>query len=438
MSGLEPSGPEPRDLEPRGAEPSGPEPSLERYRGPEYRRLFAAARKSLERTGGQLTGRISVAAPDDAERRAIIGITGVHRPAGTKRMTVPLAEIDAALSRATGLGLAGVLAVLGEPLRNRPAAAASLAAARAALTEAAEGSPLNESRPWYRAWLAGLTRDGTITRLASSGDTTALGEAVRVLEHLAARAADAPPVALPALAARITGDTKALNHGTTLATLIMRALALREGVARPVSAAQRRELWELSNVIVDDLASRVLVLNLAAQGDGLAEWLTGAARYGTPFQVTLHQLDVHPIRLPPARMFACENPAVLRRACAELGPACPPLICAEGQPSTAFHKLARIAVAVGGELAYHGDFDWPGVAITARVIDRHGARPWRMTAADYLSGVKASDTPVALNGNPVPTPWEPGLRETMRATGRAIYEETVADQLLSDLSDAAG
>lgn len=312
MSGLEPSGPEPRDLEPGGAEPSGPEPSLERYRGPEYRRLFAAARKSLERTGGQLTGRISVADPDDAERRAIIGITGVYQPAGTKRMTVPLAELDAALSRATGLGLAGVLAVLGEPLRNRPAAAASLAAARAALTEATEGSPLNESCPWYRAWLAGLTRDGTITRLASSGDTTALGEAVRVLEHLAARAADAPPVALPALAARITGDTKALNHGTTLATLIMRALAIREGVARPVSAAQRRGLWELSNVIVDDLASRVLVLNLAAQGDGLAEWLTGAARYGTPFQVTLHQLDVHPIRLPrpgcsPARILPCSG-----------------------------------------------------------------------------------------------------------------------------------
>ena len=158
-----------------GLEPSGPEPSLERYRGPEYRRLFAAARKSLERTGGQLTGRISVADPDDAERRAIIGITGVHQPAGTKRMTVPLAELDAALSRATGLGLAGVLAVLGESLRNRPAAAASLAAARAALTEAAEGSPLNESCPWYRAWLAGLTRDGTITRLASWGDTPALG-----------------------------------------------------------------------------------------------------------------------------------------------------------------------------------------------------------------------------------------------------------------------
>ena len=413
-------------------------PDLDRYRELEYQRLLAAARKSLERTGGQLTGRISIAAPDDAERKAIIGITGVHQPAGTKRMTVRLAELDAALSRVTGLGLADVLAAFGGPLRNRPAAAASLAAARAALTATAEVSPLNETCPWYRTWLTSLTSDGTITRLANTGDTTALGQAVRVLEHLAARPASAPPVALPALAAHITGDTKALNHGTTLATLIMRALALREGVARPASAAQRRELWDLSDVIVDDLASRVLVLNLAAHGDGLAEWLTGAARYGTPFQVTLHQLDVHPIRPSPARIFACENPAVLRRACAELGPACPPLICAEGQPSTAFHRLARIAVAGGSELAYHGDFDWPGVAITTRVIDRNGARPWRMTANDYLSGVEAGDTPVTLKGDPVPTPWEPELSETMRATGRAIYEETVADQLLADLRDASG
>jgi uncharacterized protein (TIGR02679 family) len=412
-------------------------PGLDRYRGPEYWRLLAAARRSLERTGGQLTSRISVADPDDAERRAIIGITGIHQPAGTRRMTVPLAELDAALSRATGLGLAGVLAALGEPLRNRPAETAMLTDARAGLLAVAQVSPLNESCPWYRTWLTELTRDGTITRLAKTGDSTALGQAVRVLEFLAARAVDAPPIALPALAAHITGDTKALNHGTTLATLIMRALALGESAARPASAAQRRELWDLSNVIVDDLASRVLVLNLPARGDGLGEWLTGAARYGTPFQVTLHQLDTHPIRLSSARIFACENPAVLRRACAELGPACPPLLCAEGQPSTAFHKLARIAVAAGGELAYHGDFDWPGVAITAKIIDRHGARPWRMTAGDYLSGVKAGDTAVALKGDPVPTPWEPGLRETMRATGRAIYEETVADQLLTDLSDTS-
>jgi uncharacterized protein (TIGR02679 family) len=411
------------------------EPGPDRYRGPEYRRLLAAARRSLERTGGQLTGRISVTDPDDAERRAIIGITGVHQPAGTRRMTVPLADLDAALNRATGLGLAGVLAALGAPLRNRPAESAELAGARAGLIAVAQDSSLTGSCPWYRTWLTDLTSDGTITRLANTGGPTVLGQAVRVLEFLAARPADAPPIELPALAARVTGDTKALNHGSTLATLVMRALALREGMARPASAAQRRELWDLSAVIVDDLASRVLVLNLPAQGEGLAEWLTGAARYGTPFQVTLQQLGAHPIRLGPARIFACENPAVLRRACAELGPACPPLLCAEGQPSTAFHTLVRMAVASGSELAYHGDFDWPGVAIAAKVIARYRARPWRMTAGDYLSGVEAGDTPVALRGDPVPTPWDPDLRETMRATGRAIYEETVADKLLADLRD---
>jgi hypothetical protein len=51
------------------------------------------ARRSLERTGGMLTGRISVANPDDAERKAIIEITRVHQPAGTKRLRVSLAAL---------------------------------------------------------------------------------------------------------------------------------------------------------------------------------------------------------------------------------------------------------------------------------------------------------------------------------------------------------
>jgi uncharacterized protein (TIGR02679 family) len=410
-------------------------PVVDRYRGPEYRRLLAAARRSLERTGGGLNGRISVADPADAERKAIIGITGVHQPAGTKRLTLPLADLDAAVRRATGLGLAALLAALGGPLRDRPAETASLAAARAALIATAETSSLNESCPWYRSWLADQRRDGTVTRLATQGDSVVLGQAIRVLEYLEARSASAAPIALPALAAQITGDTKALNHGTTLATLILRALALRAGASRPASAAERRELWDLSGVMVDDLASRVLVLNVTAEGSGLAEWLADAARYGTPFQVTLHQLGTHPIRLRQPRIFVCENPAVLRRACEELGPACPPFICTEGQPSTAFHRLARMATEAGGELWYHGDFDWPGVAIAADILQRHGARAWLMNASDYLAGAKTDGPYVALNGDPVATPWDPELREAMRETGRAVYEETVTDQLLRDLTE---
>src|ERR1019366_2019513 len=250
----------------------GGTPGVDRYRGPEYRRLLAAARKSLERTGGDLAGRISVAEPDDTERKAIIGITGIHQPAGTKRLTVPLADLDAAVRRASGLGLEATLAALGGTLRNRPAQIASLAAARAALIATAEASSLNESCQWYRTWLADKRRDGTVTRLANQGDapvlgSTVLGHAIRVLEYLEVRPATSAPIALPALAAQITGDTKALDHGTTLATLILRALALRASVSRPASAAERRELWDLSGVIVDDLASRVLVLNVTAEGD---------------------------------------------------------------------------------------------------------------------------------------------------------------------------
>jgi len=109
--------------------------------------------------------------------------------------------------------------------------------------------------------------------------------------------------------------------------------------------------------------------------------------------VTLHQLDAHPIRFSPARIFACENPAVLRRACAELGPACPPLLARKAS-RRGFHTLARIAVAAGSELAYHGDFDWRACHHARSSTARRAA--WRMTAGDYLAGVKAGDTAIAF------------------------------------------
>ncbi|GAB3896893.1 DUF2399 domain-containing protein [Microbispora camponoti] len=140
----------------------------------------------------------------------------------------------------------------------------------------------------------------------------------------------------------------------------------------------------------------------------------------------------------------CENPAVLRRAAAELGPECPPLVCTEGRPSTAFHRLAAIAVRGGARLHYHGDFDWPGVDMAAALARRYGAELWRMTAADYLAGLAdaakadAGDAGegegrVALAGRPVPTPWDPALAEAMRQQGSAVYEEAVAGSLVADL-----
>ena len=404
------------------------------YDGPEYRRLLERARRSLERTGWDLSGSVSIGQPSDAERKAIIGITGQYRDTRTNRIAVRLADLDRAVRETTGRGLRELLAEQGGPLRDRPAERHALAGSRDAALRQAEASSLHACCGWYRNWLAEIARDGSLTKLVTAGEQARFGQAVRILEYLDSRSGG--PVLLPALAADITGDTKALNHGTVLSTLVLRALAIKTGVGRPRTAGERRDLWEANGVVVDDLASRVLVLNIPAEGQGLAEWLADAARLGVPFYVTLHQLMTLPLTIRDALVRVCENPAVLRRAAAELGAGSAPLLCTEGQPSAAFHQLAGIVVSGGGELHYHGDFDWPGLAIASSVMRRHGARPWRMGAADYLAGLRADVERVKLTGTPQPAPWDPELSQVMAAAGRVLFEENMADALVQDLSGA--
>jgi uncharacterized protein (TIGR02679 family) len=403
------------------------------FHGPEYRRLLAAARRSLERTGGSLDGSVSLAAPTDAERRAIIGITGQYRDATVGRLTVRLSDLDAAVTEATGSALAGLLAALFEaPLRDRPAERERLAAGVDECVRRLNDSYLS-GFDWYAEWVAGLCADGTLTRMVRGSDTGPLLQAIGALEAMDGRPA---PVLLPALAAEVTGDTKALNHPSAASTLVLRALAVRLALSRPQSAEDRRDLWDAFDVIVDDLSSRVLVLGLPAVGDGLGDWLTGAARRGVPFCATLQQLvSMAPAVSEPA-VYVCENPAVLRAAAGSLGSLSRPLICTEGRPSTAFHRLAAAVVAGGGELRYHGDFDWPGISIAASVMARHGALPWRLGAADYLAGVRAcaaSGDHLPLSGPPLATPWDPALSSVMARAGQVVYEESVTGALLADL-----
>jgi len=58
-----------------------------------------------------------------------------------------------------------------------------------------------------------------------------------------------------------------------------------------------------------------------------------------------------------------------------------------------------------------------------------------MRAGDYRAGVRAGGEHLRLAGAQQPTPWDPGLSEVMAATGRVVYEETVADALIADLAD---
>ncbi|SOE32598.1 TIGR02679 family protein [Streptomyces sp. OK228] len=410
--------------------------AYERYRGPEFRRLLGAARRSLERNGGEITGSISLTNPTAEERKAIIGITGAYRSADVRRVSLPLAALDQNVRNVTGASLRDVLERMGPPLRFRADERSAIDQARQQLLAEGEASALHAENPWYKEWLSGLASDGTITGLINKKDERLLSQAIRVLEYLYARASGSPPVMLAALADATTGNTKALNPGQgSLPTLVLRALATARGVPLEAGAEARRELWDAFDVIVDDLASRVLVLNLPAAGRGLGEWLTDAARYGTPFHVTLHQLVTLPVTVHVPRVYVCENPAVLRRAAGELGASSPPLICAEGRPSTAFHRLARLIVNGGGRLLYHGDFDWPGIDMTNQLIGRYGAEPWKMSAEDYLEGLRTEDDHVALSGKARSTSWDPRLSNAMQEHQAAVYEEGVADALLADWGD---
>ncbi|MFE9970242.1 TIGR02679 family protein [Streptomyces hirsutus] len=407
----------------------------ERYRGPEFRRLLAAARRSLERNGGEVKGSIGLTNPTAAERNAVIGITGSYRSADVRRITIPLSALEESVRNVAGLSLRDVLERIGPELRFRADERTTLDLARQKILAEGEASLLHAEHPWYRQWLADLASDGTITGLINKKDTHLFSQAIRVLEYINNRPSGSPPVMLPALADAATGDTKALNPGRgSLPTLVLRALAMARGIPLRSGAETRRELWDAFDVIVDDLANRVLVLNLPATGQGLGQWLTDAARYGTPFHITLHQLITLPITVNLPTVYICENPAVLRRAAGELGASSPPLICAEGRPSTAFHRLARLIIQAGGTLLYHGDFDWPGIDMTNQLRTRYQAKPWRMSTADYLSGVRADSDHVRLSGKRQDTCWEPELAKAMERENRAVYEEAVTDTLLADWS----
>ena len=157
-----------------------------RYAAPEYRRLLEAARRSLERTHGDLTRTVTVKTPDDSERRAIIEITGQYRPEGISILAVRLADLNQAVHEATGHGLARLLERLGPQLTDCPAERRRLADEREAAIRYAEDS-FPTARGWFHIWIAELTADGSLTRLVDTGEIDQLRRVARVIEWVERR-----------------------------------------------------------------------------------------------------------------------------------------------------------------------------------------------------------------------------------------------------------
>jgi uncharacterized protein (TIGR02679 family) len=239
-----------------------------------------------------------------------------------------------------------------------------------------------------------------------------------------------PIGSLGELASNVTGDAHGLDDGRTVAALVLRAGAIAFGQPAPASSADRRQLWRQLGVETDLISSSVLVWGLRPPGnDPWSHMMNLRADQGLITYLTLHELRRIDVALtaPDTVLHGCENPQVLQ-ALADAGVRSP-LVCVAGNPSGAAMVLLQKVV-----LRYHGDFDWPGIAIANRVFSA-GATPWRMGAADYIEAAEsvAAANRIPLTGAQQQTPWDAALAEQMCALGVAIHEESVIAALLRDL-----
>jgi uncharacterized protein (TIGR02679 family) len=385
---------------------------------PGLRRIWAVLRERLEARGLRAEGRVVLSDLKREERHALAGLLG--RSVTRDRVGIDLAALDADLMTRSGIG--GLVAVVehatGAPLRDRPGERARHAAARDAPVELARS--LLADAPWLEAWIQDVRRAGLLSR--ARDPMAAVRTAAAAMACL-----PAPELSRTELAVAAGGHAHALDDGTTAAALVLRALAAQAGEGVPATTSGRRDLWERSGVRVDLVSATCLTLGLRGHTGSVAARLDLAADAGDPLHLTAWDLRRCTLRIPEV-VLVCENPRVLE-AVAERGGRIP-VVCTSGQP--ALVVLDVLAALQGAELRYHGDFDWPGVAIANRLIATSGVTPWRMAAADYERGLPSAALP--LVGAAVEPTWDAELGAAMRHHGVAVHEEGVLSHLLDGIT----
>jgi uncharacterized protein (TIGR02679 family) len=396
-----------------------------RFDRPELAPLWREARRRFEEAVP--VTRLSLRCLSEGERRALADLLGMGRlpePA----CTIAVSALDRVLIGSPArLNTRGVVEAIGGPLADRTAERRTRRVEREELWSWLASHPVVRAEPALLPWAEAERRKGPI-----DGDVARTKAMLtRTLDILAAMPANGQPLA--SFAQQLCSDPHGLDERTRLGGLVLRALACLHDVDPPADAEERRRLWELAGVACDAISTAVLVAGLRPDGAGpLASGLRAWADASQAVVVTLGQLradglgDVHrPL------VFVVENPTVLAEALARFCGACPPLVCTSGWPNLAAVTLLRRLAAAGMELAYHGDLDGEGVRIAAHVFAKTGARPWRMSAADYRASVR-SNSPAA--GRITEAPWDAELAPAMRAAGATVSEESVIDALLEDLA----
>ncbi|MEO3867954.1 TIGR02679 family protein [Nonomuraea sp. B12E4] len=391
---------------------TAPEPPRvpERLRAAGLRPVWRALHERL--SSGRQVSRVRVSGLGAEEQAAVADLLGLDRYPGPA-VTLDVARLERALG---GLDVRTATEQIAGPLDDRRRRRAERQVERQELAD------------WFASHPVVVAEPALLALSAARAGRDLLGQALAVLAALPA--AGRP---LAALAAGVTGDPHALDDGTRLSSLVMKALSVLYDVPAPEGAQARRALWERAGVACDALSTTVLTAGLRPAGDAA---LARVLRVwdGRPSVITLAQLqEVTELRLPEPDVWVVENPTMLALAWQRYAAACPPVVCTSGWPNSAAIRLLRSLP--GTRLRYHGDFDGEGLRIAAYTMAKTGAEPWRMSAADYLRALgerAATRGPEA--GRVSDAPWDPELGPAMRSRGLAVPEELVAERLLDDLA----
>jgi uncharacterized protein (TIGR02679 family) len=404
---------------------------------PSLRRLWDAVAERLQRNGLRPSGTIRLDGLDRDERHALAGLLG--RPLANDRATLDLAELDRRL-RDSGAAASLVAAAdsLRGPLVDRPARRQARAEATARVWMAGHHA-LDEvglgAAAWVEPWLDDLRRAGTLGRVPLERAERALVAAVRCVSALPQLTGD-PPRGRGELASFATGDAHGLDDGRLIGSLVLRAAASMAGEPYPTTPAGRRVLWRAVGVLTDEVSTTALTAGLRTTE---GSWLADRTDAGWESHLTARDLRRLDLRPPSdGAVYVCENPRVLEAAI-DAGTS-RAVVCTLGQPAVVVTTLLDQLHSAGGELRYHGDFDWPGITIANMLVSAHGCRPWRFEATDYVEALARLAPMVAelplLGDAPTESFWDARLAAEMSAAGRAVHEESVLDDLLADLCGA--
>lgn len=381
-------------------------------------------RDRFEKSGLVPTGRVQLAVATREQRHALGGLLG--RSITTDAVRVDLGDLDRRLRSRSGAG--GLLEVLtrlhGHEPQDRPGARWRANAARQApLDRAAE----LVQAPWGAAWVDSLRRTGHLTGRRDAMVT--IEQAASVLHELVVP--DIREQSRVELAARILGNAHALDTDRLLPRIVLRGLAAASGTAPPQTAPEAARLWSMFGVEPDLLSRTCLVLGVLGPGH-VGKRLRLAAESGDPVHITEWDLR----RLPALDaalerdIVVCENPRVLE-AIAESGADGRAVVCTSGEPNFVVAGVLGRLHGAGARLRYHGDFDWPGIAIANRLRHSFGVEPWLMGAEDYVQAVRSDGQ--ALGSPAVEPTWDADLGAAMRLHNRAVHEESMLPQILRRL-----